>query len=309
MPRQRSIRSSIPFFVLFLCEWGNHQSTATTTTCAFVVQHQASLLASRSSSSLCKSILRAKQDDNEEDKKQVGMEEAFRQLEALESLGDDAAPPSIPNDKKTPLTTPPDLQQLTATTTTDADISLESEMKVYEDMVGELQVNEEAEAYRDVLGALGSRQQITQTDDTYANVMEELGGTPRDVLKQPPPTGEEEGEQLEIETILPSTVASDELEQIRSEKFMEEALQEAMKDVKLKDSTLSDSILDDTEIMKEIEQIFEEGNDKLLESLEEIRTEQVRVQDQKSCCWIKVIVGTKGDMVKLCVHQLELVHL
>jgi hypothetical protein len=51
-----------------------------------------------------------------------------------------------------------------------------------------------------------------------------------------------------------------------------------LKEVKVNNPSISKSILDDKEIMKEIEVIFERGNEKLMASLEEIRTEQVRTQ-------------------------------
>jgi hypothetical protein len=55
-----------------------------------------------------------------------------------------------------------------------------------------------------------------------------------------------------------------------------------MKEVKLNNPSIAESILDDKEIMKEIEVIFERGNEKLMASLEEIRKEQVRTQRNDS---------------------------
>jgi hypothetical protein len=61
------------------------------------------------------------------------------------------------------------------------------------------------------------------------------------------------------------------------EEFMNQALDEALKEVKVNKPSSVDSILDDKEIMQEIGAIFERGNDKLMESLEEMRREQVRL--------------------------------
>ena len=73
---------------------------------------------------------------------------------------------------------------------------------------------------------------------------------------------------------------------------MQDALQEALQQVKVNNPRMSDSILDDQEIMREIEGIFEQGNEKLMASLEEIRREQVRgfvclvfcYRAEKPCC-------------------------
>jgi hypothetical protein len=60
-----------------------------------------------------------------------------------------------------------------------------------------------------------------------------------------------------------------------TEAFMEEALQEALQEVQINNPRVASSILDNEEIMREIETIFDQGNAKLLASLEEIRQEQV----------------------------------
>lgn len=64
-----------------------------------------------------------------------------------------------------------------------------------------------------------------------------------------------------------------------TEKFMEKALDEAIEEARKNGEANIDkeSLLDNKEIMKEIEAIFDRANDQLLEGLEDIRKEQVRM--------------------------------
>jgi hypothetical protein len=64
-----------------------------------------------------------------------------------------------------------------------------------------------------------------------------------------------------------------------TEKFMEKALDEAIKEAKAKGDTSVDkeSLLDNKDIMKEIEAIFDRASEKLLEGLEDVRKEQVGI--------------------------------
>ena len=62
-----------------------------------------------------------------------------------------------------------------------------------------------------------------------------------------------------------------------TDKFLDEAFQSALKEVeKQKGPIDAKSLLDDKEMMKEIEAIFEEGSQQLMEGLDDIRQEQVR---------------------------------
>jgi len=201
------------------------------------------------------------------------MEEAFRQLEALQSLNEDGEEKT-----KMPSTDlPKKIRVDDATLPKDAvatPVSPEQEIAVYKDMVGELEQNEEAAAYTDILNELGAKPK--QVDgDTYSDVLTDLGGTPP-ILKKDDISSKEE--QV---VDPPTTLSDDDSNRVSTEEFMDSALNEALKEVKVHNpkilGTDAQSILDNKEIMKEIEGIFEQGNEKLIASLEEIRLEQVSV--------------------------------
>lgn len=63
--------------------------------------------------------------------------------------------------------------------------------------------------------------------------------------------------------------------------MFQQAMQQALHDAKAQNPNISaKSVLDDQDIMKEIEDIFDKANRKLMDSLEEIRSEQVCVVEQ-----------------------------
>lgn len=179
-----------------------------------------------------------------------GMAEAFRQLESLGSL-DEESPP-----KPTKSIPAPSVEELQA-----EPVAPEKEVQMYKEMVEELQDKDE--------------------DDLYSNVLEDMGGssstTPKMApkVKTPPQLRIEEG-------------TSNNQNDRDTEDFMNQALKEALEEVKVNNPSISDSILDDKEIMKEIEAIFERGNDKLFESLEEIRKEQVSKRPRNGSQWTRV---------------------
>jgi len=213
-------------------------------------------------------------DDEEEGSSRPGMEEAFRQLEALQSLDDDVTtppPPSSTTKKIRANVSDTPLPESTA-------VSPELEIAVYKDMVGELEQNEDAEAYGEIIQEMGGKSQI---DDTYSSVISDLGGTPQ---QQTTKKAEEEfPTTLNLDGITSDETSSS----VDSTDFMDSALQEALKEVKVNNpkilGTDAKSVLDNQEIMKEIQDIFEQGNEKLLASLEDIRKEQVSAGFS---CWL-----------------------
>ena len=114
----------------------------------------------------------------------------------------------------------------------------EKEVQIYKEMVQEMEETDE--------------------DELYSDVLKDMGGVP--TKKDNPPSIPLDDTPLKKST----------------EDFMNQALDEALKEVKVKNPSSADSILDDKEIMQEIEAIFERGNEQLMESLEDIRKEQVR---------------------------------
>jgi len=206
-------------------------------------------------------------DDDDDDNGVVvpGMADAFRKLEALDSLGVEeeqdndkdnskvkgsstplehsSKPASNVVENKSTFSSPDDLPAAEAAPP-------EKEVQMYKEMVKELEQQDE--------------------DDLYSNVLAAMGGTPtpkKESSSKPTPA-----------SVNPNVISSDNTQQTTevTEEFMNQALQEAFAEVKVKNPSIGDSILDDREIMKEIEAIFERGNDKLMESLKEVRQEQVR---------------------------------
>ena len=210
-----------------------------------------------------------KEDDDDEDeeednlKKQmaaVGMDQAFRQLSSLDSLLDDD------NDKKPSSTSMAPLDDESKTQllqSSQEPPSLEQEIQVFKGLL------EDSE--RDAV-------------DLYADVLEEMGGTPQEQIQLDEATPTQQ--ILVQETIKPTSMSGSSDMRLPSETetqaLLDQAIQEALEEARnmapseAARKKLSDSILDDEDIMKEIEEIFERGNEQLLASLEEIRQEQVR---------------------------------
>jgi hypothetical protein len=170
------------------------------------------------------------------------MADAFRQLESLEasSLMDDAG------GDQADLSTPPARTSISMgeeKLVTAEPPSLETEAKVYQDYLQEVEGKSEEDLYGDMLADMGGSSSTTRSTATVVSPSRS------------------------------SSVSSN-----NNDELWNRALEEAMGDVKLNNPGISDSIMDDAAFRKEIEAIFERGNDKLLESLEDIRKEQVRAR-------------------------------
>jgi hypothetical protein len=161
-----------------------------------------------------------------------GMEDAFRQLEDLNALGDDSF--TVPEKK---------VQQDEAFAKAMQGLDLkgmeganpstpEADFALYSDMATEASRSSEF--------------------DLEGDVKSEMGGSKTNKFDQ-------------------STRDT--------EKFMEKALDEAIKEAKAKGDTSVDkeSLLDNKDIMKEIEAIFDRASEQLLEGLEDVRKEQVGI--------------------------------
>jgi hypothetical protein len=191
-------------------------------------------------------VVAAKDKMNSEDEEETltGMDAAFRQLGALDSLGEKGTQSS---------TTTVQLDEASKAELKNEAPSLEQQVKLFK---GLLEDSEQDQG------------------DLYSDVIKEMGGTP--VEQQFPP----EQQIIVEETTLPTSSNSDiPPSEQDTQKFMDRAIQEALEDARKMAPgdarKMSDSILDDEEIMKEIEEIFERGNEKLMAGLEEIRQEQV----------------------------------
>ena len=183
--------------------------------------------------------------DDKEDAGNAGMAEAFRQLESLDSLGNEkettedggvSLPDGIEKVDLSRVGLPTD-----DTTSKDAETSSpEKEVQMYTDMVKDLEDQSE--------------------DQLYSDVLKDMGGDSATTPKSAPSSPAAPSPKIDLNG--------------DTEEFMNQALKEAMSEVKINNPKISKSILDDQEIMKEIEEIFDRGNEKLMESLEEIRQEQ-----------------------------------
>ena len=178
-----------------------------------------------------------------------GMEDAFRELEALQSLGDgDNKLPEMTEGGKAARKDEAfaaamdnlNLKDILSEAATDSDKagapSPESEVELYKDMASELDV---ASSEEDLIA------------EDFRNDLELADSS---------------------ETGVPV---------IDTKTFMNKAINEALVEAKDRDGSVDidearEAFLDNKEIMSEIEKIFDKANDGLLEELEEIRAEQVR---------------------------------
>eukprot|EP00536_Pseudo-nitzschia_multiseries_P004509 jgi/Psemu1/188265/e_gw1.75.40.1 len=173
------------------------------------------------------------------------MEDAFRELEALRSLGDEDAPerpkgkPKEKDETFARAIEELDLKDILSQVDAEAgEASPQSEVELYKDMATELDV---ADSQEELIAAdfKSDLELATDEDDTDEN------GLPK----------------------------------VNTQKFMDKAIKEALKEAKEQNRDVDvaeakESFLDNKEIMSEIEKIFDKANDDLLKELEDIRAEQ-----------------------------------
>lgn len=191
-------------------------------------------------------------DEQGDGQQQPGMAEAFRQLDALQSLGgsdDEEEVKPSPSASASNLEATSSVPEVPSATT-------EQEAQLYTKMMQEMEQTDEEGLYSDLIADLGG---------SDGELSDKKSKNPDDANT----------------TTTMLNVTSPSL-QGETEKFMNQALQEALKDVKVKNPSAADSILDDKEIMKEIEAVFERGSAKLIASLEEIRKEQKAMAEQSA---------------------------
>jgi hypothetical protein len=196
-------------------------------------------------------LARADASSDDDDSAQDGaMSDAFRQLESLDassllggSVGDQAnlSPPPIKTS----------ISMGEGTLAAPEPPSLETEAKVYQDYLQEVEGKSD--------------------EDLYGDMLSDMGGSSSPSRSKAPTSSSSASSSAGSSSSSSSSVSNN------NDELWNRALEEAMEDVKLNNPGISDSIMDDAGFRKEIEAIFERGNDKLLESLEEIRREQVRV--------------------------------
>ena len=149
-------------------------------------------------------------------------------------------------------------------------------------MLQEIEEDEGAASYAEVLDELGGS--ALQIDDIYSQIITELGGTkmgPSPSLS----TSSSSSSSSPFSSWATKSIPNEDVDvrntksdgvTISNEQLLDDALKEAMNEVQLNHPQLNErSILNDKEMMQEIETIFDRGNAQLIESLEEIRREQV----------------------------------
>jgi hypothetical protein len=245
------------------------------------------------SAALVSSVSKRNNDDEKDDDddskenmdQQLGMAEAMKKLEELgtgvlkEESTSGSLPPPIPFQVST--------EDLMIPTDTPV-VSLESEVKLYKELVGEVELNEDSDSYLEMMKELGASNK--QTFDTYSTVLQDLGGTLQGFVDNSNNSNKMIPASDET-TSIPNAISAEQLLALQSEKasasssterWMELALQDAMNDVTLNHPDLRrHEILSDADLRKEIENIFAAGNEKLLQSIAEIKEEQRQLAQQK----------------------------
>ena len=129
-------------------------------------------------------------------------------------------------------------------------------------------LEDEAKLFKDLAKEASEKSE----DDVYAEVLSDIGGASKGLG-----TKQQQQQQLEQQ----QSMAFPDFDPKRQDTdiLLNKALEEALVEAEEKSGTEIDkkSLLNDREIMKEIEKIFDRANDKLLQGLQEIRSEQVRV--------------------------------
>jgi hypothetical protein len=234
-------------------------------------------------------------DDNEHEENEreigMGMSRAFRQLDAMGSSRflDDSPGASNEDSTFSPLLEPNPISIPVADVipTTDS-IAPEQEILLYRQMLEEVSVQDDTDLYTEMLVDISG--DINEATEIAKSKIRSKGTRNKDGMVD----SDDERPQL-ISDLLSAASASTTVKPKSSQDVIEEALSEAMQEIKLKDITLSTgSSIDfnDRELRKEIEAIFDRGNQQLMRSIEEMRQEQVSV--------LEIIVFLLGSYSLFC---------
>eukprot|EP00978_Attheya_sp_CCMP212_P000526 scaffold1048_cov59-Attheya_sp.AAC.8 len=220
------------------------------------------------------------EEEEEEDKLMPGMAEAFG---ALEGLAEDSSQKGLPTAKEAAS----EILSTNASDSIDDNATPEEEMKLYKQMISELEKD-------------GGE------DATYESIMGDMGGTPKKMalddadgigsLAAATTTNTEE-EQSTPSILMDNSSSAPKPTEQDMEVFMNTAFEEAIKEVKLKSpGTPESDILRDAEMMKEIETYFDDASDKLKAGIDEIRKDQEKLSRDTAEARANV---SKGDEMRL----------
>jgi hypothetical protein len=205
-----------------------------------------------------KSNRKNKSNNSNDDESGPGMNDAFRQLEKLQSLDDDSL-----------------LSALLSSDDNKDDGDDDDDSKSRE----QLKKKRKDEAFAQAMKELNLKDMLESPVPSTPESEVELY---KDMASELSAASSEEDmiADLKSDLILEEELISSSLD-AKNEEFMNQAIQEALQEAKEQNPDVSvnkESLLDNKEIMSEIEKIFDKANDKLLEGLEEIRAEQVGVR-------------------------------
>ena len=209
-------------------------------------------------------VLSANEKDANEDESddRKGMEKAFNSLNDLSSL-------DLSDLNTVGADLPPKITETTISAEAMGDllqqagienVGAEQEVAKMNDMYQELKSDGEEGVYKDILG------EMFDSDDLSSRVVEDADGI--GATQNLPSADEEVLTAVELST--------------DTDEFMKKALEEAMAEVKkqtpIDPRSDPNSILNDEKLMLELNDVFDKANEQLMESIAEIREEQVRVQ-------------------------------
>jgi len=205
------------------------------------------------------------EDENVEDD---GMTNAFKALDGL-SADDFADDTDLP-------TPPPKSSDNNDRVEASFDGAPEEEIEMYKKMYNELESEGDVGIY-DVIreemggGSAGGApyKSIEEAISKETSILDDTDGIG---ARDGADTDEGDGEKLTIDAVLRE--AKGEPPKPDMEKFMEQAVSEALEEARQQSPDVPASIRDDEELMKEINEIFDKANDKLMESVKELKAEQ-----------------------------------
>lgn len=219
------------------------------------------------------------QEEDENEDIRSGMEEAFASLNQLKSLDDLDGDERM---QKSGLEESP-LENLRFDTSMgswndeEGLASVQDEVKLYKDMYQEMDMDGGDEVYDDIFGELSGSSSSENSNSNNSS----SSTVPRKIpLDDADGIGSIQNVQDDMEQLNVVELSQD------TDKFMRQALEEALDEAKMQVKSASSSsitsidessILNDEELMKEINAVFDRANQKLLDSIADIKKEQDQI--------------------------------